>query len=118
MTFPVLTPVLFQEPALQRFARFTPLSLPAIISLSVVPTLFSCLWEGEKHSGDKAAAHSRQPGLRLVLSSREPLAVRLHPWKCLTRDSQLGDDVNQMWSLQRATQGGTQHGWGLEVASG
>lgn len=32
------------------------------VCLRHVPTLFSCLWEGEKHSGDKAAAHSRQPG--------------------------------------------------------
>lgn len=38
--------------------------------------------------------------------------------KRLTHDSQLWGDVNQMWSLQMAAQDGTQHGEGLEVASG
>lgn len=121
MTFPVLTPVLFQEPALQRFARFTPLSLPAVISLSVsdtFPPSSPVYGKGQSTQEIKQLPTAVSRALRLVLSSREPLAVRLHPWKCLTRDSQLGDDVNQMWSLQRATQGGTQHGWGLEVASG
>lgn len=52
--------------------------------------------------------------LWLLLSSREPL----HPWKGLAQDFQLGDDVNQMWSLQRATQGGTQCGWGWRWPGG
>lgn len=104
-------------------ATFPVLTLPgcstSVLSKIYIPS--PCLPQTHSHPlllfmgrGKTSRTESSCPrALRLLLSSRESPALRLHPWKCLTGDFQLGDDVNQMWPLQRATQGGTHHGGGL-----